>query len=62
MPGIPWGEYYMGSAPGVPLHEVSQPIPGIPVPENGYLIPNDAPGFGLDMTLADVESIAQDWI
>ncbi|MEM7534582.1 MAG: enolase C-terminal domain-like protein [Chloroflexota bacterium] len=46
MPSIPWLECFIGSAPGVPLEEVPN-IPGQAVPKEGWLIPNDAPGFGL---------------
>jgi L-rhamnonate dehydratase len=46
MPNTPWGEYFIGSAPGVPLEEAAGP---------GALIPHDShielqagePGFGL---------------
>jgi len=27
--------------------------------EEGYLIPNDGPGFDIDLTLDDIESFAQ---
>ena len=29
--------------------------PGMAVPEDGYLVPNDAPGFGIELTLDDIE-------
>ena len=38
----------MGSDPGVPLEEVC-PIPGMPMPKDGYVIPTDAPGFGMEI-------------
>ena len=41
----PWAEYFVGSAPGVPLTGA----PGTPQPDNGWLVPNDAPGFGLEV-------------
>ncbi len=44
----PWCEFFIGSAPGIPLKEVNR-FPGMPVPENGWLVPSDAPGFGLDI-------------
>ena len=53
MPESPFAEYWLGTDPGVPLEEV-RPIPGMAMPIDGYLIPNDAPGFGLD--------IQPDWI
>jgi L-rhamnonate dehydratase len=53
MPESPMAEFWMGSDPGVPLDEVC-PIPGMPMPVNGDVIPSDAPGFGME--------IAADWI
>lgn len=44
-----WGEYFVGSGPGVPLKEVVV-FPDMAVPENGRLVPNDGPGFGLGLT------------
>ncbi len=49
----PWGEYFVGSAPGVPLEELPS-LPGTRVPKNGRVTPNDAPGFGLEL--------AEEWI
>lgn len=44
----PWIEHFFGpfSAPGVPLAE-GKPVPGCSVPSNGFVEPNDGPGFGL---------------
>jgi len=53
MSAVPWLEYFIGSPPGVPLAEAVQ-IPGQAVCEDGYLVPNDAPGFGLE--------IPEDWL
>ena len=56
MPVIPWGERSEGvSLPGVPLEEMVQ-LPGTPIIKNGYLIPSDAPGFGLEITQNWIES------
>lgn len=52
-PESPMAEFWLGSAPGIPLHEVC-PIPGMAMPQDGYLVPSDAPGFGMD--------IAAEWI
>jgi L-rhamnonate dehydratase len=41
-------EYWMGSDPGVPLEEV-RPIPGLAMPKDGYVVPSDAPGFGMEV-------------
>ena len=47
MPNTPWGEYFIGSPPGVPLEEVS---PGLLVPRDGELrLEPGKPGFGLDV-------------
>lgn len=48
MPAITWVEYFIGSPPGVPLEEVAR-IPGVPVVKDGYLVPSDAPGFGMEI-------------
>ena len=59
MPNIPWGEYLLRSAPGVPLVEATYRMPGIAVPENGHLVPHDAPGFGIELTLDAIEAAVQ---
>ena len=57
MPAITWGERSGGvSAPGVPLAETVV-LPGTAVIEDGYLIPSDAPGFGIEVDRALLESI-----
>ncbi|WP_309085482.1 enolase C-terminal domain-like protein [Chelativorans sp.] len=55
-PNVPWGEYFVGSPPGVPL-EHAKVFPGMAVPENGVVIPNGEPGFGLGLTEAVLESL-----
>lgn len=58
MPAIQWGERSEGvSPPGVPLEEMVI-LPGTPVIKDGYLVPSDAPGFGLEITLDWLESKA----
>ncbi len=56
MPNIPWGEFFLGSAPGVPLEEVTL-FPGQAVPRNGELVPREGPGFGLGVTKDWLETI-----
>ena len=57
MPAISWGERSGGvSAPGVPLAETVV-LPGTAVIEDGYLVPSDAPGFGIEVDRALLESI-----
>ena len=53
MPESPVAEFWMGSDPGIPLEEVC-PIPGMPMPKDGYIKPSDAPGFGME--------IKEEWI
>jgi L-rhamnonate dehydratase len=53
MPNIPWMETFVGTPPGVPLEE-AWVMPGQAVPKNGWLVPNDAPGFGMEFK--------EDWI
>ncbi|MBN1877724.1 MAG: L-rhamnonate dehydratase [Anaerolineae bacterium] len=53
-PSAPWCEYFVGSPPGVPLEEVAH-LPGLPYAKNGYLVPSDAPGFGLEISEAWIE-------
>jgi L-rhamnonate dehydratase len=53
MPNSPWGEFFLGTAPGVPLAE-QRLFPGMSTPKDGRLVPSDAPGFGLGVTLDDI--------
>jgi L-rhamnonate dehydratase len=48
LPAIPWTEYFVGTAPGVPL-EASRRLPGQATPEEGTVVPPDRPGFGVDV-------------
>lgn len=58
MPAIEWGERSEGvSPPGVPLEEMSL-LPGTPAIEDGYLVPSDAPGFGIEVTMDWLEEAA----
>lgn len=59
MPAILWGERSEGvSAPGVPLDEMTR-LPGTPAIKDGYLVPSDAPGFGLEITMEWLEERAK---
>ena len=50
MPAAVWGERSEGvSPPGVPLEEMVL-LPGTPVIRDGFLVPSDAPGFGIEVT------------
>ena len=43
----------VGTPPGVPLAD-GWGLPGQAVPKDGWLVPSDAPGFGLE--------ISEDWL
>ncbi len=47
-PASPWCECFVASPPGVPPEEYAR-LPGQAVPKDGWLVPNDASGFGLEM-------------
>ena len=48
-PESPYQEFWLGSAPGIPLEEVVN-IPGMAVPADGKVTPSDAPGFGMELS------------
>ena len=43
--------------PGVPLEEMML-LPGTPAIKDGYLVPSDAPGFGIEVTMGWQEGVA----
>ncbi|HCR19090.1 MAG TPA: L-rhamnonate dehydratase [Candidatus Latescibacteria bacterium] len=43
----PWAEYFVASPPGIPLGEAAPT--GRAVPKDGWLVPNDTPGFGIEV-------------
>lgn len=51
LPECTLGEYGVTAPVGVPLDEVN-PIPGVPVPVDGCVVPSDAPGFGMEIPAA----------
>ena len=55
-PAVPWLECFVGTPPGVPLKE-SWGLPGQAVPEDGWLAPSDAPGFGLEILDSWIEPL-----
>ncbi len=57
VPNATMGEYFVGSAPGVPLAEVRL-TPGTAVPQDGRLTPSGESGFGLGLTLEQVHALA----
>jgi L-rhamnonate dehydratase len=56
VPASPWGEYFLGTPPGVPLDEVKL-FPGMAAPKNGRLVPSAEPGFGLGIGLDGVAAM-----
>ncbi len=56
LPAIPWAECFIASAPGVPLEKAAR-LPGMAVPQNGKLVPSNAPGFGVDIDGATLKPI-----
>lgn len=58
MPSATWGERSGGvSPPGVPLADTVA-VPGTAVIADGYLVPSDAPGFGIEVDAAWLEEVA----
>jgi L-rhamnonate dehydratase len=55
-PCSPLGEFFLGTPPGVPLAE-TRLFPGMAVPQDGKLVPSDAPGFGLGASLDDLAAM-----
>jgi L-rhamnonate dehydratase len=53
MPAVPWLEYIIHGAPGIPLSEITW-MPNMPYPVDGWLEITDEPGFGLH--------IEEEWI
>ena len=45
---VPWLECFVATRPSQPMNEGWR-LPGQAIPENGYLVPSDAPGFGLEL-------------
>lgn len=47
-PSVPWCEFFVGSDPGITL-ENGWRLPGQAVPKDGWLVPSDSSGFGLEI-------------
>ena len=50
-----WAEMYIGCSRGSPLMNSYRATPGMNLPVKGMLQPSDAPGFGLELSLSDIE-------
>lgn len=52
---VPWLEFLPMAGVGVPLADASNVLPGQAVPKDGWLVPSDAPGFGLEVPESAIE-------
>ena len=50
LPGNRWAEMFLGCGPGESLMGAWRSTPGMALPTDGWLVPSDAPGFGIDIT------------
>ena len=55
MPGATWAECLIITAPGEPQNDGYRTNPGMTFPKDGMLVPSDAPGFGIELSLTDIE-------
>ena len=53
---IRWAEMFVGCGPGESLMAAWRSTPGMALPADGWLVPSDAPGFGIDLTRDQLES------
>ena len=56
LPGNRWAEMYVGCGPGESLMNAWRSTPGMAVPADGWLVPSDAPGFGIDLTRDQIDA------
>ena len=47
--GNRWAEMFLGCGPGESLMGAWRSTPGMSIPTDGWLVPNDASGFGIDL-------------
>lgn len=55
LPCATWTEYFVATAPGVPLEELAN-TPGLALAHDGKLTPSDAPGFGVEVDFDALEA------
>ena len=55
MPASTWAEFLIITAPGEPIHDGYRTHPGMAFPKDGMLVPSDAPGFGIELSMSDIE-------
>ena len=56
LPGNRWAEMFVGCGPGESLMAAWRSTPGMALPSDGWLVPNDAPGFGIDLSRDQLEA------
>ena len=56
LPGNRWAEMFVGCGPGESLMGAWRSTPGMALPTDGWLVPNDAPGFGIDLSRDQLEA------
>ncbi len=50
-----WAEFLIINAAGEPMHDGYRTNPGMAFPRDGMLVPSDAPGFGIELSMSDIE-------
>ena len=50
-----WAEFLVITAAGEPMNDGYRTNPGMAFPKDGMLVPSDAPGFGIELSLTDIE-------
>ena len=56
LPGNRWAEMFVGCGPGESLMGAWRSTPGMSIPTDGWLVPSDAPGFGIELTRDQLEA------
>ena len=56
LPGNRWAEMFLGGRPGESLMGAWRSTPGMALPTDGWLVPSDAPGFGIELTRDQIEA------
>ena len=55
MPVCTWAEFLVITAAGEPMNDGYRTNPGMAFPKDGMLVPSDAPGFGIELSMGDIE-------
>ena len=50
-----WAEFLVITAAGEPMNDGYRTNPGMTFPKDGMLVPSDAPGFGIELSISDIE-------